>query len=126
LVKHLIDLNPYFRDGILSRCEVEGKRETEDFVAFASRLDDGEAVCMALAKNRNWSLATDDRLAIKLANEQGVQVLTTAQLLKQWSTHSNASPEKCATALRNIQRFARFVPRPGSPEADWWRSRLKD
>ena len=122
LLKSPIDLEPYFSGGILQRCDIEGEVETAFFVGFASKLDDGEAACVALAKNRGWRLASDDRPATALAIQQGVTVLTTAELLKRWATVSKATKKEVAAALANIQRFAKFVPRLNSPESDWWLS----
>lgn len=124
LIKSPIDLAPFFAEDMLHRCDIVGEDETAYFVSFASRLDDGEAACMALAKNRRWRLATDDKLATHLAGQQGVTVLTTAELLKRWALKTKASKSEIAGAIKNIQRFARFVPRAGSPEASWWQSHL--
>ena len=88
------------------------------------RLDDGEAACLAIAKHRRWSLATDDRPAGTLAGQAGVRVLTTAELVRQWAKKVNAKKQEITTVLLNIQRFAKFVPRPGSPEAAWWFAQL--
>ena len=124
LFKFPIDLSSYFTDGILHQCDLEGEDETAYLVGFASRLDDGEATCMALAKNRHWLLATDDRLATILAGQHGVTVLTTAEILKRWATNTNASRQEIIAAIQNIQRFAKFVPRSDSPDASWWLSHL--
>lgn len=125
LIKSPIDLGPYFQEGILHQCHVEGEDETAYFVSFASRLDDGEAASMAVARNRRWWLATDDRLAAKLAGQQDVTVLTTGELLKRWAINTKASNSEITSALQNIQRFAKFVPRSNSPEASWWLSHLQ-
>ena len=122
LVKTPIELGAYFAKALLQRCEIAGEDETAYFVGYASRLDDGEAECLALAKNRGWLLATDDRVATTLAIKQGVTVLTTAELLKRWATTTQATREQVTAVLGNIRRFARFVPRPQSPEAPWWLS----
>lgn len=124
LVRSPIDLVPYFTEGMLIQCDIEGEGETTYFVNFATRLDDGEAACMAVAKNRQWLLATDDRLAANLAGLQGVTVLTTAELLKRWAMNSKASHMEISVALKNIQRFAKFIPQSNSPEASWWLSHL--
>ncbi|MEX2173912.1 MAG: hypothetical protein WD872_06085 [Pirellulaceae bacterium] len=126
LRKSPIDLDPYFTDGILQPCDVEGEDETAFFVGFANRLDDGEAACLAIAKNRNWLLATDDILATTLAVRQGVVVLTTAELLKRWATNTKVTEQEIAAAIQSIQRFARFVPRSNSPEVAWWLSHLQN
>lgn len=125
LIKSPIDLASYFSTGLLHQCEVEGEHEMIFFVNFARRLDDGEAACMAVAKNREWFLATDDKLATNIAIENGVAVLTTVDLLKRWASTTKASTKEVATVLQRIQRFAKFVPRNNSPEATWWQSQLK-
>ncbi|HEV7221167.1 MAG TPA: hypothetical protein VGN42_00600 [Pirellulales bacterium] len=122
LLRTPIDLEPYFVAGAMRRCEIEGGAETTLFVEYARRLDDGEAACLALAKNRGWLLATDDKPATSLASRDGVIVLTTAELLKLWATNAQATKKEIAAALLNVQRFAKFVPRPDSPEAPWWLS----
>lgn len=120
LVKSPIDLTPYFAQGVLCECEIEGEVETGLFVQYATILDDGEAACLAIARQRGWTLATDDRPAAALAGRANVPVVSTAQLVKHWAKRANASKQQVAAVLANIRRFAKFVPRPNSPEASWW------
>jgi hypothetical protein len=120
LVKTPVDLGPYFRSGVLMECDMEGEEETDSFVQFAARLDDGEAACLAIAKSRGWALATDDRPAANLAGRVGVPVVTTAQLVAQWAKTAKADKARIASTLVNIQTFAKFAPPPSSPGAAWW------
>jgi hypothetical protein len=120
LVKEPIDLASYFAHGILRECDVLGDEETDLFVRFATRLDDGEAACLAIAHHRGWSLATDDRPATALARQAGVLIVTTAELVKQWAKNARAKKHEITTVLLTIQRYAKFVPRPNSPDAEWW------
>lgn len=120
LVKMPLDLGPYFKGGVLMESDVEGEEETDLFVQFAARLDDGEAACLAIARNRGWTLATDDRPATKLAGQVGVPVLTTAQLVADWAEGAKADKAEIATALSNIRILAKFAPRPNSSGASWW------
>jgi hypothetical protein len=124
LVKTPIDLTPLFGAGVLVECDVEGEEETNLFVQFAAALDDGEAACMAIAKNRAWTLATDDRPATRLAGQFNVPVVTTAELVKDWAKKSKAKKAEITRTLLNIQQFAKFVPRQNSPEAQWWFSHV--
>lgn len=119
LVQRPIDLIPYLKSGVLRPCEVKDD-ESDLFVNYATQLDDGEAACLALAKSRGWSLATDDRLAANMAIGEGVALLTTAELMKRWAERSKATEAAVADALANIRRFAKFVPRRSSAEAEWW------
>lgn len=124
MVKVPIDLGPYLTGGLLHPCDVEGDEESGLLVQYATRLDDGEAACLAVARSRGWGLATDDRVAAGLASQEGVAVITTAELMKRWAGHTKATKAAITEALTNIQRYARFVPRTGSAEADWWLSHL--
>jgi len=94
LVKVPVDLEPHFERGVLMECDVAGAEETDLFVQFASRLDDGEAACLAIAKSRGWTLATDDRPATNLAGQVGAPVVTTAQLISPRRSSSQSGQRR--------------------------------
>src|SRR5687767_14194928 len=58
LIQRPVDLAPVLAAGLLHRCDLEGEDELDLFVQLATTLDDGEAVCLAIAKVRGWVLAT--------------------------------------------------------------------
>lgn len=120
LAKQLIDLKPLFQGDLLAACDLHDKAEYDLFVSLAIEVDDGEAACLAVAKHRNWLLATDDRRASRLAGEINVGVINTAQLIKKWAVDLRIRPASIGVAINNIQKFAKFIPRIGSPEYDWW------
>lgn len=120
LVKRHLDIRGMIDACIVQGCTLRSGEESELFVRLAVRLDDGEAACLAIAKSRSWTLATDDRVARRLCGELDVSTLSTAELVKCWAEESNASDEEVGISLSNIQRFARFLPRNGSPESEWW------
>jgi predicted nucleic acid-binding protein len=120
LVKAAIDLTPILQAGLLHTCDVQGQAEADLFVQLATTMDDGEAMCLAIAKTRGWMLATDDRKATRLATQLGVTIITTPELVQQWADHTKANNAEIASVLRNIQTFARFVPRQSSPLHAWW------
>jgi predicted nucleic acid-binding protein len=120
LVKEPIDLKPALDAGVLRLCAATDE-ELALFVELAALLDDGEAMCLAIAQNRGWTLATDDRKARRIAGERGVPLLSTPELLKQWATVTAADEEDVARVLHNIQTYARFQPNSSLPDADWWR-----
>jgi len=119
--KEEVDLRPLVADGTLRVCDIESAEELALYVRLASELDDGEAMAMALARCRNWLLATDDRKARRLASDLAVAVLTTPELMKRWADAASPAPGKLAAALRRVQELARFVPAPDFPLHDWWR-----
>ena len=121
LVPEGIDLTDALTEGLLHKCEMDHEVEAEHFVRFAAAVDDGEAICLALAKCRNGTVATDDRKAIRLANAQGITTITTAEIVRLWVDGCNATDDAVAEVLRRIERYARFSPRKGSPLQEWWK-----
>jgi hypothetical protein len=120
LVEAAIELQPFFDGGVLRPCDAHGEGETELFVQIAAALDDGEAMALTIAAGRGWALATDDRKAIREAARRGASTLGTPELVKQWADTAGAPENAIARTLRNIQTFARFQPRRGSPLYQWW------
>jgi predicted nucleic acid-binding protein len=120
LVRQEVDLAPALAAGLFQTCDLQGPAESNLFVQLATTLDDGEAVCLALAKNRGWGLATDDRRARREAVAIGVPVVSTAELVQTWADNTKASEADVAQVLRNIQDFAQFVPHRSIPLHSWW------
>jgi hypothetical protein len=120
LIPDPIDLSLALAEGWLRECSLENNAEAEEFVRFARIVDDGEAVCLALAKCRGWAMATDDRKALRVANDERVATVTTPELIKHWADSCQAKNDAIAAVLRNIERFARFTPRKGMSLSDWW------
>ena len=120
LVPEAIDLTEALAEGLLHSCQLENETEAQHFVQFATSVDDGEAICLALAKCRNWMVATDDRKAIRLAKAESISTITTAEIVKLWADSCNATVETTAEILQRIERYARFSPRKDFPLHDWW------
>ena len=120
LIKAPIDLNPYFDAGVLQLCQIVAEEENDLFVRLAVNVDDGEAACLAIAKYRGMTVATDDRPASRLAAEMTVPVINTAQFLRRWAEKIGASRDQIAAIIGRIERFARFIPRRDAADADWW------
>ena len=77
-------------------------------------------MCVALAESRGWTIATDDRKAIRIAQQAGLNVVSCPQLVKQWTDLTNPDKSLLAKALRDIETFAQFRPNPSLPEYPWW------
>lgn len=115
-----IDLGTALSSGLLQSCRVEGDAEAAAYIEFATQVDDGEASCLAIAKCRGWAVGTDDRKAIRVATEAGIQVITTPELIERWAAETSAANNQISEVLRAIERFARFRPRSSSRLYDWW------
>ncbi len=124
LVKEAIDLKPAFDAGVLRTCDAASEVETALFVELAMALDDGEAMSLAIAQSRSWTLATDDHKARRIAGERSVPLLSTPELLKRWAIVTAASEMEVTRVLQNIENYARFRPNTNMPEADWWLAKV--
>jgi len=117
-----INLNEACDAGWLQSCSLTGENELDAYVAFAQQLDDGEASCLAIAQLRKWTVATDDRKAIRLCNERQIKIITTPALVKRWAEVGGVDRSKVTEALSNIERFASFRPGHKSELYEWWLS----
>ena len=115
-----LEARPYRDEGLLTRVDVRGADEVALYVRLASDLDDGEAMALAIAKQRGWTLATDDRKAKRFARDLGIPVVTTPELMERWAKAGKMRPEKLRTLLRSIESGARFVPGEDAPGYEWW------
>ena len=122
--KSPLDLQPCIDDGVLMSCTAEPGEELDLYVDLATRLDDGEAMALAIAKTRSWALSTDDRKAKRVAGELSVAVLTTPEIMKRWADSATPSSEELRKALCCIEQRASFFPSASDPLQSWWRSRL--
>ena len=116
-----IELTPAISAGIVQICAPADDAEHAQYVELAFSLGDGEAMALAIAKNRGWKVATDDRKARIKADAAGISVVTTPELLQRWATQTARSALEVANALRRIETLARFIPSADSPAARWWR-----
>jgi predicted nucleic acid-binding protein len=124
LIPSPINLALEISRGLIKECCLETKEEIESYVNFSIEVDDGEASSLAIAKSRNWMVATGDRKAIRLASESGIAVITTPELVERWANITQSNDDAITQTIRAIERFARFRPRRGSPLHDWWSSKL--
>lgn len=121
-----IESQVYINENLITRVDVGGADEADLYVRLAGNLDDGEAMALAIAKLRGWTLATDDRKAIRFANDLKVPVVTTPELMQRWAKASKLRPAKLKTLLSNIQNCARFIPAEDAPGYAWWTDAIGD
>jgi len=119
-----INLQPALDAGQLRPCRIETNAELETFVQFAVRLSDADATCLTLARSRDWTLATDDRLMLRIAREQDIETITTPALMKRWADVSPRERREAAQALVHIEELANYRPKAGTAWSEWWESCL--
>lgn len=111
--------------GRLAILPIASEREQTEFVRFAFHLDDGEASACALAVVHGGAVATDDRKALRILGQAGIQTLQTPELLFEWAQRSQASEDDIRRALTDVRDRARFYPRADAPVFGWWESFFK-
>ncbi len=118
-----IDLSEAVDRRLLNICELT-EAEFARMVQFAQELDDGEASSLAVAQSRQWKLATDDKKARRIAQECGVSVVSSSELIRRWAEVAEADDGDLRAVLQAIQRYARFYPPATDPLFDWWQKHL--
>ena len=122
-----LDMNALTQLGLWLPARPETEKEIEDYVNFASEVDDGEAQALAIAKHRGFVLLTDDRKAVGLAQRPDVAVRTTStpNILQFWGQLDCANEARLHEVVRRIAVLARFSPRKDSPDYEWWSRHFK-
>lgn len=118
-----IDLHPLISSGLVTVCHVEGDKEEALYVDYASELDDGEAMSLAIALSRGYVLATDERKARRLFLETMVdpQHLTlTSELIRHWAEAGAVLAERVKAALLQIEKRDRYQPPMNDSNYRWW------
>ncbi|MCI0533914.1 MAG: hypothetical protein L0Z50_01670 [Verrucomicrobiales bacterium] len=120
-----VDLKPLISAGVLAVCQPDVQPELDLYTQYATLFrSDGEAMCLALALSRGWLAATDDKKAIRIAQQAGLTVLSSPQLMKMWADNFRPDQPTLTKAIENIERFAQFRPNPAMPECQWWLNQL--
>lgn len=116
-----INLAPAIDSGVITRCDCESDDESELYLELASKIrDDGESMGLAIAKCRAWSVLTDDKKARRIATEMQIAVVSTAEVMKQWSEIVKPKAADLSAALEAIERFANYRPGRGAANYEWW------
>ena len=77
-------------------------------------------MCLALAEQRKWLVATDDRKAIRIAQQAGLTVVSCPELVKAWADATGPAQSTLSRVLQDIQVLAQFTPNATMPEYRWW------
>jgi hypothetical protein len=88
----------------------------------------GEKISGAIARDKNWAIATDDRDAQrKLATLMPyIQVITTLDIVRHWAVTENVTPALLRDVIQRIQIHGKYTPAPSHPLYGWVLSVLSD
>ena len=120
-----IDLEPLVTGGLPSVIHVAGPAEEALLVEFAAHFDDGDdadARACALAVSRGAAVASDDGKVQRILSERlpPVPIVTTSQLVKQWTEVAGLDQGGTRAILTNIRERASFAPPRRDPLRSWW------
>ena len=118
-----VKLDPLVKSKYLTVYALSGDNEQTPYVDYAADLDDGEAMTLALAFSRGFSMATDDRKARRIFLEEigdATRLLSTAQILRMWSKKAGLTSGELKKLLLEVSRRVRFSPPSGDPDFSWW------
>ncbi|MGO9914200.1 MAG: hypothetical protein ACLQIB_05725 [Isosphaeraceae bacterium] len=77
-------------------------------------------MCLALAEQRKWIAATDDRKVIRVAQQTGLTVVSCPELVKAWADATRPHSSSLVQVLTDIQTLAQFRPNQTMKHATWW------
>lgn len=117
-----ISLDVMIKKKLILEANIDYSNEEESnyIIALeAEKLDRGEAESAALAINRKWAIATDDRRAVKVIGRLSpkTQILTTPELVKYWVDRIEISENRIKQVIKSIRRY---VPPKDHPLVEWW------
>jgi len=118
-----VKLDPFVKSKCLTIYALSGDAEQTLYVDYAADLDDGEAMTLALAFSRGFSMATDDRKARRIFLEEigdATRLLSTAQILRAWSQKASLTAKELKKLLLEVSQRGRFSPHSGDPNFSWW------
>jgi predicted nucleic acid-binding protein len=123
-----IDLQHFVECEILEIFALESEAEKLRYIEIALDLDDGEAESIAIAEARSFALATDDKKARSVIQRRGlkIELWSTCALLRHWQNKCLISDTDVGRALANIYGRAKYRPKLGHPDFEWWTRLLSE
>ncbi len=119
----LTDLTPLVSTGVLQVLDLSGEAEQLCYVEQSMLVDDGEAMSIAIAAQRGFELAMDDKQAANHARRSfpRLRLWSTPEIIQQWAAAAKVEPKRLRNALQLIESRARYFPPKAHPLAEWWR-----
>lgn len=121
-----IDLSEHTGAGILQIVKLTPD-EYPRYIQLATTIDDGEASTIALAVARNLPLATDDRKARRVCEQQGIPEPTrTLSLIREHAEAVGLDRAAIRDLLIKIRDRASYLPARSDPDYKWWNDHVGD
>ena len=121
-VENIEQFKTAIEQNLLQIVDFESDAEETSFVNYAAILDDGEAATGAIAINRNWAIATDDKKALKFFSQESpsLQIVSTPDIIKYWSEKANIEQLKLSNVIQKIRVEGGYQIAKNHPLKSWW------
>lgn len=109
--------------GLIAIEDFQSELEQNDFINYAFELgDDGESATFAIAANRGWAVATDDKKATSFFRQEfpHLQLLSSLDILKYYADKAQLTPSELKTLLQEIRLKGHYVANKQHHLRDWW------
>lgn len=116
------NLQPLIDQGLLVVTPLASSDESTAFVSFARYLEDGEAMTGAIAVQRNWALASDERKVITFFEKRNIHVISTLEMIKHWVDIAGISVTEIKVTLQDLQTQGRYIPHLSHKLYAWWKA----
>lgn len=113
--------------GLVTIEDFDSEAEAEAFINYASELkDEGESATFAIAVNRNWAVATDDKKATSFFKRESpqLQLLSSLEILKNYADKAKLPPAKLKALLQGVRTRGRYLPSQNHPLITWWEASI--
>ncbi|MEM9944899.1 MAG: hypothetical protein AAF810_02420 [Cyanobacteria bacterium P01_D01_bin.36] len=113
--------------GLVTIEDFSSEAEAEAFINYAFELkDDGESATFAIAVNRNWAVATDDKKATSFFKREfpKLQLLSSLEILKDYAIREKLSSSDLRTLLRGVRKRGKYLPGQNHPLITWWEASI--
>ncbi len=114
-----IHLSDALGNGLLRVVPDASEEELNTFIDVTLELGDGEAMTAALAIHRRFTIATDDRVALRVIGSR-VPTRSSLELIKRWAERRRVEPATITTALHNLRQRGSYMPAAQHPLRWWW------
>jgi predicted nucleic acid-binding protein len=125
-IENVIHFESVIAQGLLVAVDFESESEEEAFVNYAANLDDGEAATGAIAINRGWAIATDEKKATNFFSQESrsLKIISTPEIIKYWSEAAKIEQLTLNYVLREIQIKGRYMPSKNHSLKNWWQTAI--
>jgi predicted nucleic acid-binding protein len=119
-----VDISSLLERRVLEVIDFTAGDEQARYIDLASTVDDGEAMSIAIAVERDLDLAIDDKQAGNHARRifPTLRLWTTPEILKAWSEAAAVDSAELQAVILLIESRARYAPAKTHALYGWWQT----